>query len=690
MKNSYLQSTVWAQVLTLFIGGMISASLWAEDLYGGIGRGSATNPGAIMIVDQNNGAGVLVGDPVTPGGLSGLTFDSANRLWGSTVNQGPSNLVEINPLTGALISSAPILDNGSPISISDLATQPGTGIIFGITGNSGGGGGGLLYTIDTSGAATFVGNTLQGRGGGLAFAPDGTLYYAEFNQLHSLNPATGTSNGFVSITGGATDGLGIRPSDGVFFATQAGNSSQIYTLDPNTGIITTLGSNGIGAGSDLAFTQAVFDKEITDGNDYDEAGGIDLAVEVGIEDQSHYDFKINYNQPGLPPVQIEDTVPAEWQVVGTVDDSLNCEVEGANKKNNGKSATKLVCLPEGTEGMVTVQVDARCHDSRNNKKCRPTSCGALYLNNGAAAYELDPDTGEPVLDDEGNRLPPLLETNALCLVAVSDLNGGGIDYSGNGDEDGDGLLDHDEACSVGTDPCVGDSDGDGASDFDEVASGCMDPLNPDTDGDTISDGDELAAGTDPCNADSDDDGYDDNVDSCPLEGPADPAAGEILMTDGCLRQSQCSDGLDNEPDGNTDFPADASCDDILDDSEDTVDPAAGNVTFQNGYYWVRAEYAAPQGDHGAVCASAGLVATTTAVALTWDATLLETLSTDFGYLSNGDDGCCAESMWCWDGDGGPNTPAGSCETHNFTTQYFNYGEYSGDPDVRPVFTCSDP
>ena len=269
-----------------------------------------------------------------------------------------------------------------------------------------------------------------------------------------------------------------------------------------------------------------FSKEIVSGNDYDGLNGIDLAVEVGIEAQSQYDFKINYNQPDLPPVQIEDTVPAEWQVIGFVDDSLNCEFAGANKKGNGKSATKIVCLPDSTEGMVTVQVDARCHGSRNNKKCRPTSCGALYLNNGAAAYELDPDTNEPVLDDEGNRLPPLLETNELCLVAVSDLNGGGIDYSGNGDEDGDDLPDYLEACDFGTDPCDSDSDDDGVSDY---------------------------------------------SDDCPLEGPADPALGEILGVDGCIGQSQCSDLLDNDLDGNTDFPADASCEDIIDDSEDTID-----------------------------------------------------------------------------------------------------------------------
>jgi hypothetical protein len=360
-----------------------------------------------------------------------------------------------------------------------------------------------------------------------------------------------------------------------------------------------------------------FSKEIISGPDLGDPGDgeIDLAVEVGLEDPSIYDFKINYNQPDLPPVQIEDTVPAEWSVA-LLDDTLNCEVPAqANKgKKDDKSATKIVCQPETTEGMVTVWATARCHGNRNNSQCRPTSCGALYLNDGAAAYELDPNTGEPMLDIEGNRLPPLVESNNLCLVAVSDLNGGGIDYTGDGDEDGDGLLDHNEACGIGTDPCLEDTDGDGVSDFDEVASGCMDPLNPDTDGDTISDGDELNNGTDPCDDDSDDDGVRDDVDNCPLEGPPNESLGEILDPNGCLRQSQCSDGDDNDNDGPIDFAGgDQSCEDILDDSEDTTDPsinlddvfASYSSENRDVHIW-KTPQAAILADHVQFCANRGL------------------------------------------------------------------------------------
>jgi hypothetical protein len=206
-----------------------------------------------------------------------------------------------------------------------------------------------------------------------------------------------------------------------------------------------------------------FDKEIVSGPDDNEDGEFDLAVPVNTENAAMYDFRINYLQPNLPPVLIEDTVPAEWDaMIDPVTDGLNCETSPANGKDNGKSATIVSCLTNGP-GETTVWAMARCHDSRNNKRCRPTSCGALYLNDGAAAFEVD-ENGDPLLDDEGNRLPPLLTTNSLCLAAVEDAGDDGIDPSGNGDEDGDGLTDHEEACGIGTDPCNDDTDGDGVPD----------------------------------------------------------------------------------------------------------------------------------------------------------------------------------------------------------------------------------
>ena len=68
---------------------------------------------------------------------------------------------------------------------------------------------------------------------------------------------------------------------------------------------------------------------------------------------------------------------------------------------------------------------------------------AFLINEGAALY-----AGRSILAGP---------TNPLCLAAVKDLNGGGLDYSGQGDEDGDGSTDYFEACLAGSDPCDANS-----------------------------------------------------------------------------------------------------------------------------------------------------------------------------------------------------------------------------------------
>ena len=56
------------------------------DLYGGIGRGSPLNPGALIIIDQDTGAGTLVGHPDSVPGLTGLVFDISGTLYGTTIS----------------------------------------------------------------------------------------------------------------------------------------------------------------------------------------------------------------------------------------------------------------------------------------------------------------------------------------------------------------------------------------------------------------------------------------------------------------------------------------------------------------------------------------------------------------------------------------------------------------------------
>lgn len=89
-----------------------------------------------------------------------------------------------------------------------------------------------------------------------------------------------------------------------------------------------------------------------------------------------------------------------------------------------------------------------------NGKFAPTSCGTLWLNDEAQAFEIDPLTGDPLVDQDGNWLPPIFESNTLCLAALEDVDGDGVIIrDGTGDEDGDGLSDVHEACELFSDPC---------------------------------------------------------------------------------------------------------------------------------------------------------------------------------------------------------------------------------------------
>ena len=230
-------------------------------LFAVAGNGSPVTPGGFSVLNPATFAGALIADAISPGGFTGLAFTPDGRLWGTALFSfaGAVDLVEINPSTGALISQVPVTEGGNPVRISDLAVQPGTGVLYGSGGRLVGGFFlGEIFTIDTTtGVATFVGATGFPNDGGLAFDAAGTLYATIFTgELLTLDPATG---GFLtSISFGPDaflDGLVVRPSDGALLATRGGNGGgdQIVQVDPVTGLTVLLGSTGSGQPSDLAF-----------------------------------------------------------------------------------------------------------------------------------------------------------------------------------------------------------------------------------------------------------------------------------------------------------------------------------------------------------------------------------------------------------------------------------------------------
>jgi uncharacterized repeat protein (TIGR01451 family) len=116
-------------------------------------------------------------------------FDPTGRLFITTDDfTNPPQLIEIDPATGALISSNPI--TALPSVTGDLVFD-GNGTLFATAGNG-------LYTVNlTTYAATLVSTTPSGTNFvGLAFTADGTLYGATGGpsfRLFTINPSTGAT-----------------------------------------------------------------------------------------------------------------------------------------------------------------------------------------------------------------------------------------------------------------------------------------------------------------------------------------------------------------------------------------------------------------------------------------------------------------------------------------------------------------
>jgi hypothetical protein len=267
VQTMRIPKTVLCALMLAFAVARPVSAPGQTSLYGGIGRGSPLNPGAVITINQDTGAGALVGHPDSVPGLSGLVFDISGTLYGTTISgmlgTGRfSELVRIDPRTGEQIGPAvTIKANDAPISITDLALQPGTNTLYGTSLseedfiNS-------IYTINpTTGVATLIGRTGV-IGATIAFGPDGTLYQtsAIFNDagfvagyLNTLDPDTGavltTSDPFTTEHVG---GLAVRPTDGVIFAS-GGDAGRLWTLSPS-GTQTFLGLTNVGGVGDLAFT----------------------------------------------------------------------------------------------------------------------------------------------------------------------------------------------------------------------------------------------------------------------------------------------------------------------------------------------------------------------------------------------------------------------------------------------------
>ncbi|MEM7308340.1 MAG: hypothetical protein AAF682_16795 [Planctomycetota bacterium] len=212
--------------------------------------------GSLARLDQASFTGTIVGD-TGANRISGLTQAADGRLFsahGTFVD-------ELDPSTGAVLGTTLFTQTiGGSMSIGDLATQPGTGVMYGVNDS------GQIVTFDFGAAdAPVVGGVPGLRT--LAFAPDGTLYGTTLNdQLLTLDPSDGVVLTLVDLTTpGKIDGLAVRPEDGALFATlgaSGGLNQSILQIDPLTGATSVAGTTGVGAGGDLVFLQTKAVEEV--------------------------------------------------------------------------------------------------------------------------------------------------------------------------------------------------------------------------------------------------------------------------------------------------------------------------------------------------------------------------------------------------------------------------------------------
>ncbi len=166
-------------------------------------------------------------------------------LYGATTaGDGSSDLYILSPVDGSVIQDVGAIG----FSVTGLAFDPITGVLYGSTGNNSQSPGSLI-TIDTStGAGTLVGS--YGPGGtnevlntmaDLTFTSNGALYgWAEpdLDSLYSINTTTGTAT-LVGPSGLSTggSGLGANSSDVIYFTGDT-STGELRTIDPTTGMPT--------------------------------------------------------------------------------------------------------------------------------------------------------------------------------------------------------------------------------------------------------------------------------------------------------------------------------------------------------------------------------------------------------------------------------------------------------------------
>lgn len=221
----------------LLAGGAEASTLYAVN-YSGV------TP--LYTLDQSTGAATTVGGSITD--VGDLTSGSG-MLWGvSPLSTNGDNLIRINPATGAVMSTTPIMNAaGGVVDIVSLAYDPVTNVLYGNTSFAYDGSPDTLYTIDpTTGMATLTGGIGFNDVYALGFDQTGALFgvatdaNGSTNGLIGIDTSTGAGSSIATLSTYYNFDIASRPEDNMMFLVDSGTES-LYTLDTSTGAETLVG-----------------------------------------------------------------------------------------------------------------------------------------------------------------------------------------------------------------------------------------------------------------------------------------------------------------------------------------------------------------------------------------------------------------------------------------------------------------
>lgn len=226
-----------AFVLVVGLAGNLSARA-TEIFYGVRGSWGVDNPADLITIDPVTGGLDRVIGLTGLSGVGGFAVNPVNgKLYAAGGGDGTAGLHTLDRNTGAATFV------GGGVTVKDMGFNS-SGVLYAVMAGFGTGVNGELATIDlATGAVSSIGGAFLG-GVGMAFDSTDTLYVKTNNTLYTVDPFTAAILSTTLLDRRLYNHLAIDAAD-TLYSTALWDSqpdSQIYTIDPTTGITTALPS----------------------------------------------------------------------------------------------------------------------------------------------------------------------------------------------------------------------------------------------------------------------------------------------------------------------------------------------------------------------------------------------------------------------------------------------------------------